>query len=110
PAHGACTGHSSSLDFDRVNCRAQRRGPRVGACTFLIQRHFLTRIERLPGEQPRGDEGLATWQAARDAEAASYRRLGAPEPDHGVAEGRDLSLPHAAGGAPLVIDPALLAR
>src|SRR4030095_5551300 len=101
-------GHNSSLDFDRVNCRAQRRVPRGGAGISLIQRHFLTRIERLPGEQPRGDEGLATWQAARDAEAASYRRLGAPEPDHGVAEGRDLSLPHAAVVAPMVIDHVLL--
>src|SRR4030095_11837495 len=101
-------GHNSSLDFDRVNCRPHRRVPCVGAGISLIQRHFLTRIERLPGEQPRGDEGLATWQAARDAEAASYRRLGAPGPDHGVSEGRALSLPHPAVVAPMVIDHVLM--
>jgi hypothetical protein len=69
----------------------------VGAGISLIRRHFLTRAEQSPGEpllEERRDE--------------SYRSLIAAEPDHGVAESGDLTLPHAALVVPLVVGDVLM--
>src|SRR5262245_27305427 len=86
---------------------ASTAGSARSAGISLIRRHFLTRIERPRGERLRGDGWLAGLIGGPRRGRRVSGGLVAAETNHGVAESRDLALPHPALVLPLILGDAL---